>query len=41
VGFLRSETRDRAARLLFFASLAYLPLLLGSLVADRLLITHP
>jgi len=38
VDFLRPADRDRAARRLFFASLAYLPLILGALVADRLLI---
>ena len=36
--FLRAETRDAAARKLFLASIAYLPLVLGALVADRLLI---
>ncbi|HTQ30587.1 MAG TPA: heme o synthase [Opitutaceae bacterium] len=35
--FLRPATRDAAARKLFFASIIYLPLLLGALVADRLL----
>jgi len=35
--FLRTEGRDASARRLFLFSLAYLPLLLGSLVADRLL----
>jgi len=35
--FLRGAERDAMARKLFFASLAYLPLLLGGLVADRLL----
>jgi protoheme IX farnesyltransferase len=35
--FLRGAERDAMARKLFFASLAYLPLLLGALVADRLL----
>jgi protoheme IX farnesyltransferase len=35
--FLRAEGRDASARRLFLFSLAYLPLLLGSLVADRLL----
>jgi len=39
-GFLRSEGRDGSARRLFLFSLAYLPVLLGSLVADRLL-HHP
>lgn len=36
--FLQREGRDRAARKLFFASIIYLPLVLGALVADRLLI---
>lgn len=35
--FLRPEGRDRAARKLFYASIIYLPLVLGALVADRLL----
>lgn len=35
--FLRPEGRDQAARKLFFASIGYLPLVLGALVADRLL----
>jgi heme o synthase len=35
--FLRRETRDAAARKLFFASIIYLPLVLGALVADRLI----
>jgi protoheme IX farnesyltransferase len=40
--FLRPANRDVSARKLFLFSLAYLPLLLGSLVADRLLIIpHP
>ncbi len=34
--FLRPEGRDLAARQLFFTSIAYLPLVLGALVADRL-----
>lgn len=37
LAFLRPEGRDGAARKLFLASIAYLPLLLGALVADRLL----
>ena len=37
VVFLQRETRDVAARKLFFASILYLPVLLGALVADRLL----
>lgn len=37
VAFLRVETRDAMARKLFFASIIYLPLVLGALVADRLL----
>jgi len=36
--FLRPVGRDLAARKLFFASIIYLPLVLGALVADRLLI---
>jgi protoheme IX farnesyltransferase len=39
--FLRPGLRDAAARRLFMFSLAYLPLVLGLLVADRLLIRHP
>jgi heme o synthase len=39
-GFLRADGRDASARRLFLFSLAYLPVLLGSLVADRLL-HHP
>lgn len=39
VRFLQPATRDLAARKLFFASIAYLPVLLGALVADRLLLT--
>ncbi|MEY4941623.1 MAG: hypothetical protein RIQ93_3358 [Verrucomicrobiota bacterium] len=35
--FLRAEGRDLAARKLFLTSIAYLPLVLGALVADRLL----
>jgi magnesium-transporting ATPase (P-type) len=34
---LRREGRDRAARRLFLTSILYLPLVLGSLVADRLI----
>ena len=37
--FLQRETRDVAARKLFLASILYLPLVLGALVADRLLVT--
>jgi protoheme IX farnesyltransferase len=37
--FLRPAGRDAAARRLFLFSLAYLPILLGSLVADRMI--HP
>lgn len=36
--FLNREGRDLAARKLFFASIIYLPLVLGALVADRLLV---
>ena len=39
--FIRSADRDAGARRLFLFSLAYLPLLLGALVADRLLTHHP
>ncbi|MFM7750703.1 MAG: heme o synthase [Opitutaceae bacterium] len=35
--FMRAEGRDQAARKLFLTSIAYLPLALGALVADRLL----
>jgi len=38
--FLRPENRDIAARKLFLASIAYLPLVLCALVADRMLF-HP
>lgn len=37
VGFLRAEGRDQAARKLFFASIGWLPLQLGALVADRMI----
>jgi heme o synthase len=37
VVFLHREGRDQAARKLFFASIAYLPLVLGALVADRMI----
>ena len=37
IAFLRAEGREAAARKLFLTSIAYLPLLLGALVADRLL----
>lgn len=36
VVFLRAEGRDQAARKLFLCSIAYLPLVLGALVADRM-----
>jgi heme o synthase len=39
--FLRRDGRDAAARRLFMFSLAYLPLLLGLLLADRLLVRRP
>jgi heme o synthase len=39
VDFLRPAKRDENARRLFLCTLAYLPLLLGALVADRLLIS--
>jgi protoheme IX farnesyltransferase len=35
--FLRSEGRDIAARKLFLCSIAYLPIVLGALVADRII----
>jgi protoheme IX farnesyltransferase len=35
--FMHAASRDAAARRLFLSSIAYLPLLLGALVADRLL----
>ena len=35
--FLRATGRDVAARQLFFCSIAYLPLVLGALVADRMI----
>ena len=38
IAFTRRETRDAMARKLFFASIIYLPLVLGALVADRLLV---
>jgi protoheme IX farnesyltransferase len=41
VNFLKAEGRDRSARRLFYYSLIYLPVVLGALVADRLLIRHP
>ncbi len=37
IQFLRAEGRDAAARKLFLASIAYLPLVLIALVADRLI----
>ncbi len=37
--FLRAETRDAMARKLFFASIIFLPLVLGALVADRLIVS--
>ncbi len=39
--FLRPANRDASARRLFMFSLAYLPLVLGFLVADRLLVHRP
>lgn len=38
IAFLRHATRDAMARKLFLASIAYLPLVLAALVADRLLL---
>ena len=40
VAFTRAASRDAAARLLFLFSLAYLPLLLGLLVLDRLVLAR-
>lgn len=37
-GFLRESGRDASARKLFLASIAYLPLTLGALVADRMIL---
>lgn len=37
IAFLQKERRDQMARKLFFASILYLPLVLGALVADRLI----
>jgi protoheme IX farnesyltransferase len=37
IGFLRSSDRDGAAKRLFLTSIAYLPLTLGALVADRII----
>jgi protoheme IX farnesyltransferase len=39
IRFLRAEGRDLAARKLFLASIAYLPLVLIALVADRMIFT--
>lgn len=38
IAFTKPDTRDAMARKLFFASIIYLPLVLGALVADRLLV---
>jgi protoheme IX farnesyltransferase len=38
IAFTRAATRDAMARKLFLASILYLPLVLGALVADRLLV---
>jgi len=35
--FMNSATRDRAAKQLFFATIAYLPVVLGALVLDRVI----
>jgi protoheme IX farnesyltransferase len=40
-GFLRTDTRDAAARRLFLCSIAWLPLQLGALVIDRLYFAGP
>jgi protoheme IX farnesyltransferase len=37
IDFLKAEGRDKSARRLFLFSLVYLPVVLGSLVADRLI----
>ena len=37
IAFTRRETRDAMARRLFLASIAYLPIVLAALVADRLI----
>ena len=37
IAFLQRDRRDVAARKLFFTSIAYLPLQLGVLVADRMI----
>ena len=39
IAFLKREVRDAMARKLFLASILYLPLVLGALVADRLLVS--
>jgi heme o synthase len=39
IAFTKPETRDPMARKLFFTSIFYLPLVLGALVADRLLVS--
>jgi protoheme IX farnesyltransferase len=39
--FFRAVDRDQGARRLFLFSLAYLPLLLGMLLVDRLLLSRP
>lgn len=38
--FLQSTGRDQTARRLFFASIIYLPIVLGALVVDRLFLFH-
>ena len=38
IAFMRPATRDAMARKLFIASILYLPVVLGALVADRLLV---
>jgi protoheme IX farnesyltransferase len=38
IRFLDPATRDSEARQLFFASIAYLPILLAALVIDRILL---
>lgn len=39
--FLRPDGRDQAARKLFFASIIYLPIVLGALVVDRVFLFTP
>jgi protoheme IX farnesyltransferase len=41
LGFMRSKSRDAAAKRLFYASIIWLPLQLGALVIDRFLFVSP